>query len=422
MSASATSVRSIAEAARDASRVLASTPAHIKNRVLDRLAASILARCAEIVQANAHDVDEARRNAGRDTPKIKRLMLTEAGVTQLAQGVRQVAALPDPVGRVTRDDRLATGLRVRKVRSPLGVIAMIYEARPGVTVDAFSLCFKSGNTCLLKAGREALRTSALLHNVINDVLASEAPHLKGCVQLLGPDREALAELLTLSDLVDLVIPRGGTDLIRWVAEHSRIPTIQHYQGVCHIYVDAAADLDMALSICVSAKTSAPATCNAAECVLVHRDVAGRFVPRLVRAYQDAGVEVRADERALACAGPTATVTPASPADFGREFLDLVVALKVVESMDDAIAHIAAYGSSHTEAIITRTPAVSDEFARRVQSSCVAINASTRFNDGFSLGLGAEIGISTSRLHAYGPMGLEELTTQRWVVEGDGHTR
>jgi glutamate-5-semialdehyde dehydrogenase len=299
---------------------------------------------------------------------------------------------------------------------------MIYEARPGVTVDAFSLCFKSGNTCLLKGGREALRTNALLHNIINDVLASESTHLTGCVQLLGPDREALAQLLTLSDLVDLVIPRGGTDLIRWVAEHSRIPTIQHYQGVCHIYVDAAADLDMALSICVSAKTSAPATCNAAECVLVHRDVAGRFVPRLARAYQNAGVEVRADERALACAGPTATVTPASPADFGREFLDLVVALKVVESMDEAIAHIAAYGSSHTEAIVTRTASVSDEFARRVQSACVAINASTRFNDGFSLGLGAEIGISTSRLHAYGPMGLEELTTQRWVVEGDGHTR
>jgi glutamate-5-semialdehyde dehydrogenase len=310
---------------------------------------------------------------------------------------------------------------------PLGVIAMIYEARPGVTLDAFALCFKSGNAVLLKGGRESARTNAALAALAIDLLAHHQLPAAVLTDLTPISREQVAHLLTLNDLIDLVIPRGGESLIRAVVETSRIPTIQHYKGVCHIYVDRDADATdhwaKPIRVCVTAKTSAPATCNAAECVLVDQAIADAFVPALVRAMHAASVQVRCDamsERIARAAG--LDVVAANDADFGFEFLDRILALKVVAGVDDALAHIARHTSNHTEAILTQNRATADRFVAGVQSSCVLVNASTRFNDGFQLGLGAEIGISTSRLHAYGPMGLEELTTRRFVVVGDHQTR
>jgi len=340
--------------------------------------------------------------------------------------------LPDPVGQVTRDATLSSGLRVRRVRAPLGVIAMIYESRPGVTLDAFALCFKAGNACILRGGKEAARSNAALADLAREVLRAHGCPTDALVNLTGTSHDELRELLTLDRDIDLVIPRGGRDLIEMVTRTSRIPTVQHFQGVCHIYVDKAADLGEAVQICATAKTSAPATCNAAECILVHRDIADAFVPKMLARYAADGVEVRATPLVLALApngvkevADGGNLRTAEPDDFGKEFLELIVAMRTVDSLDEAIDHIATYGSNHTEAILTTDTGpggAAEIFTARVQSSCVLVNASTRFNDGFQLGLGAEIGISTSKLHAYGPMGLEELTTQRWIVTGSGQTR
>jgi len=298
---------------------------------------------------------------------------------------------------------------------------MIYEARPNVTIDAFALCFKAGNACILKGGKEAAASNAALANLAHAALAGAGIDPGALTVVSALSREDLLVLLEQDAFIDLVIPRGGTDLIRFVARHSRIPTVQHYQGVCHVFVEASADLDLAERICVTGKTSAPATCNALECVLVDRAIARAFVPRLVTAMAAAGVEVRADGEALALC-PPGSCAAAVPEDFGREFLDLIVALRIVDGLEGAIGHIRRYGSNHTEAIVTRNERAASDFLRRVQASCTLVNASTRMNDGASLGLGAEIGISTSRVHAYGPMGLEELTTVRFVVEGSGQTR
>ncbi len=410
-----------AHAAREASHAVATLETEKKNAVLRAVADAIIAEAGQILAANAEDM-AAARSAKLAESKLKRLELTAAGLAQLAAGIRQVADLPDPVGEVTRERQVPSGLTVRRVRSPLGVVAMIYEARPGVTVDAFSLCFKAGNACVLKGGREAAKSNAALAALVHRVLREHGIPEAALTLLATSDRAQLEELLTLDAYIDLVIPRGGTELIRFVVKNSTIPTIQHYQGVCHVFVDASADLDMAERLCVTGKVSAPATCNSTECVLVDAAVAGSFVPRLVAAYSKAGVEVRGDAEVCRLASGAANLKPASDDDWGREFLDLIVAMKVVGGIDDAIAHIRRYGSNHTEAIVTRTEAHAERFTRQVQSSCVLVNASTRFNDGFQLGLGAEIGISTSRLHAYGPMGLEELTIQRYVALGDGQTR
>jgi len=429
---SMTDLETAARLAREASRLVAVLPTEAKDTMLLDLAGLIELGRDEILRANALDL-EAARSAGVAEAKIQRLALSEASVAQLAAGVRAVAALPDPVGQVTREQTVPSGLLVRKVRAPLGVVCMIYEARPGVTVDAFALCFKAGNACILKGGKEAARSNAVLAGIVQTALSrldglttAERAVMEHAVTVVSAlNREALLALLQLEQYIDLVIPRGGTELIRFVSEHSRIPTIQHYHGVCHVFVDESADLDVAERVCVTAKTSAPATCNAAECILVHAAVAAKFVPRVLGALQRAGVEVRADPAVLSLAGGGGSgvgVKPAEAGDFGREFLELVVAMAVVRDRADAIAHIHRFGSNHTEAIITTDEASADEFCRRVQSSCVLVNASTRFNDGFQLGLGAEIGISTSKLHAYGPMGLEELTTQRYVVRGTGQTR
>lgn len=407
-------------AAREASRLLATLPRDRKDALVRDLASRVRACAPMVLEANAADMDAARA-AGLPGAKLQRLALTPASLDQLARGLEHVAALPDPVGQVVREQTVPSGLRVRRVRCPLGVIAMIYEARPAVTLDAFALCFKAGNAAILKGGREAARSSGALADAAHDVLSDHGLPTGALTVMTPAEREDLKVLLAQDQYIDLVIPRGGTDLIRFVAAHARMPTIQHYHGICHIYVDVAADPDMAERVCATAKTSAPATCNAVECVLVHEAVAPVCVPRLVTRYRRDSVEVRADARAQALV-PPGSCTPATDADFGREFLDLVVALKVVRSLDEAIAHIHQHGSGHTDAIITRDPAAAQTFLNRVQSSCTLVNASTRFNDGFQLGLGAEIGISTSRVHAYGPMGLDELTITRFVVEGDGQTR
>jgi glutamate-5-semialdehyde dehydrogenase len=413
-----TELELLAAAAREASRRLAFLPTDEKNAALLDLASGLESRRGEVLAASARDMAAAER-AGLGGPKLRRLELGEKGLTQLIEGVRQVAALPDPVGEVTRDRVVPSGLRVRKVRAPLGVIMMIYEARPGVTIDAFALCFKAGNACILKGGREAAESNAVLARIARDALQGCGLPEAALTLITTSDRDEIRQLLSMESQIDLVIPRGGESLIRFVHEHSRIPTVQHFQGVCHALVDASADLEMALDICVTGKTSAPATCNALECVLVHEEVARRFVPALAERCAAAGVELRGDGLVTSLA-PSAK--QAVEDDWGREFLDLILAARVVKGLDEAIAHIQRYGSGHTDAIITKDRASAERFTAEVQSSCVLVNASTRFNDGFQLGLGAEIGISTSRVHAFGPMGLEELTTQRYVVEGSGQVR
>lgn len=413
-----------ARRAKAASRWVAQLSTNAKNAVLHDLAAAIERNAPLLLDANAHDMAAAQRD-GVPQAKLRRLELTDRSVRQLADGLRQVAALPDPVGAVTRDDTLASGLRVRKARAPLGVVMMIYEARPGVTADAFSLCFKAGNACVLKGGKEAQHSNEALASLAHAVLRAHGAsdeQTAALTLITTSDRDAIKALLALEGVIDLVIPRGGETLIRFVHEHARVPTIQHFHGVCHIYVDRHADLDNAIELVLTAKTSAPATCNAVECCLVHHEVAGAFVPRLAARAAELGVRLHADPDALALARGSVCVTPAAEEDWGREYLDLDLAVRVVPSLDAAIEHIARYGSLHTEAILTQDEAAADTFTRRVDASCVLVNASTRFNDGFQLGLGAEIGISTSKIHAFGPMGLEELTTQRWIVTGQGQTR
>jgi len=407
-----------ARAAKDAANILASVDTPTKNAVLRDLASALHRRRNNVFAANRADMDAARRE-GLPEPKLRRLEITKKGLEQMVAGLGQVADLPDPVGAVVKEYDTAAGLHVRKVRVPLGVIAMIYEARPNVTIDAFALCFKAGNACFLKGGKEAAHSNALLADAARDALRAHGLPDAAVTAMTSSSRDEIRHLLTLSQYLDLVIPRGGAELIRFVHEHAKIPMVQHFHGVCHIYVDEFADREKALTICVTAKTSAPATCNAAECVLVHQARAADFVPDLVRRYRAAGVEVRGDETVCRLAGEA---TAARADDWGKEFLDLIVAMKVVPDAPAAIAHIQRYGSNHTDAIVSENRERQAQFIAGVGSSCVLTNASTRFNDGFQLGLGAEIGISTSRIHAYGPMGLEELTTQRYVVTGTGQTR
>ncbi len=411
-------VRRQAEAACDAAQHVATLTTEKKNDYLCDLAGALVAEEEDILRANAKDIARAEQD-GLSTPKLKRLGITADSLAQMAEGLRQVADLDDPVAQVTRDQTLDNGLRVTRVRCPLGVVMMIYESRPNVTIDAFSLCFKSGNACILKGGKEAQDSNKALADVIHAMLRQHGLPEEALVLVGAGGRAAVAELLTFDDCIDLVIPRGGETLIRYVSENSCIPTVQHFHGICHVYVDADADVERALQIAVTGKTSAPATCNATEAVLVHESLATTFLPDLVARYKDGGVEVRGDE---AVRRIVPDVTPATEADWGHEFLDMIVAVRVVPDLDAAIGHIRRFGSDHTDTIVTENAETAAEFTQHVQSSCTLVNASTRFNDGFQLGMGAEIGISTSRVHAYGPMGLEELTSQRFVVEGAGHVR
>jgi glutamate-5-semialdehyde dehydrogenase len=410
----------LAERARVASRALAISTSEQRARAL-RLFADELGSpgvASAIAAANEADLSAAA-GAGKNAAFIDRLRIDDKRLAGLAKAVRDVSNLPDPVGEVVEHSVRPNGLRVDRVRAPLGVILMIYESRPGVTSDAAALCLRSGNAVLLRGGSEALQTSSVLLEACQRAL--EAAGLPGdAAQLVPPDRQLLDEMLQLEDSIDLCIPRGGPSLIRFIAERSRIPVIKHYQGVCHLYVAADADVDLAVRLTVDGKAERPGVCNALECLLVDARIASDALPRIAGALRPRGVELRADERALRVLGSAAI--PAAADDFGKEFLDLKLAVAVVDGVEGALGHIARYGSRHTEAICTKDGKLAERFLREVDASCVVWNASTRFNDGGELGLGAEIGISTSKLHAYGPMGLRELTCTRFVVRGDGQVR
>jgi glutamate-5-semialdehyde dehydrogenase len=411
-------IRRVAEAARSAARIVARTDAPQRTRALAAIAEAIDRHRPAILAANARDL-AAARDTGTSAALLDRLMLDDRRVLGLARAVREIADAPDILGRVDRTETRPNGLEIQRVRIPLGVIAMIYEARPNVTTDAAALCLKAGNACILRGGREALESNRALLAAVHDGLAAAGLPTATAQLVTITDREAIADLVRLDDLIDLCIPRGGEGLIRYVADHARVPVIKHYKGVCHIYVHAAADPERALAIIENAKVQRPGVCNAVESVLVDRTIAASFVPRLV-ARLCPTVELRGDDTVRALGGDA--VRPASEDDWYAEYLDLILAVRVVDGLDAAIAHIERYGSSHTESILTTDRAVGERFVREVDSSTVMINASTRFADGGELGLGAEIGISTTRLHAYGPMGAEGLTTTKFVVRGTGQVR
>jgi glutamate-5-semialdehyde dehydrogenase len=415
-------MRRLAEAARDASRVLGRAETRRKDDALRAAADAIRARQKRILAENAKDVAAARK-AGQPAATLDRLALDPKRLEAIAAALREVAALPDPVGEVTASWRRPNGLAVKKVRIPLGVVLMIYEARPNVTVDAAGLCVKSGNAVILRPGSDALRSSLALAEAFSEGLRAAGLPAASAQVVPTPDREATFELLQLDDLVDLAIPRGGPSLIRAVAERARVPVVKHYQGVCHLFLDRSAPVDQAVALALNGKVQRPGVCNALECLLVHRGAAGKLLPAVGRALADERVELRCDPTALTIlkrAGVPAVA--ARPDDYGREFLDRILAVRVVPDLDGALDHVARFGSLHTEAILTRDLGNARRFEREVVASAVMVNASTRFNDGGELGLGAEIGISTTKLHAFGPMGLAELTTQKFVVEGDGHVR
>ena len=418
----AAEMRRMAEAARDAGRGLARADTRAKDAALRAAAEAIRDRAGGILAANAEDMAAARKS-GMSSAFLDRLALDPGRLEGVAQAVLAVAGLPDPVGEVTSTWRRPNGLLVKKVRIPLGTILFIYESRPNVTVDAAALCLKSGNAVILRSGSDALRSAtALAEAFAEGVSAAKLP--PSSVQLVPTrDREATYELLQLDDLIDLCIPRGGPALIRAVVERSRVPVVKHYEGVCHLFLDESADRERAVALALNGKVQRPSVCNALECLLVHRAAAERLLPEVGKALADQGVELRCDPTSLTLlsrAGVRAVA--AAPGDYGKEFSDKILAVRVVADLDGALDHIARYGSMHTEAILTKDLANARRFEREVIASAVMVNASTRFNDGGELGLGAEIGISTTKLHAFGPMGLAELTTQRFVVEGDGQVR
>ena len=412
-----TQVRDAAVRARTAAAELAPLTRQAKDAALHAMADALLAGADAVLTANAADVT-AGRESEMSEALLDRLALTRARIEGMAQGLRDVAALPDPVGEVVRGYTLPNGLEVRQVRVPLGVVAMVYEARPNVTVDAAGLALKSGNVALLRGSASAYRSNAALVEILADA-GAKAGLPEHAVQLLPADRESVTHLMRARGLVDVIIPRGGAGLISHVVENSIVPVLETGVGNCHVYVDAAADLDMALAITVNAKTSRPSVCNAAETLLVHRDVADAFLPRALAALTDAGVTVHGDDRTAAFGD---RVVPVTDDDWAAEYLSLDLAVGVVDSLDDAVAHIRRWGSGHTEAIVTGSQAAARRFVSLVDSAAVMVNASTRFTDGGEFGFGAEIGISTQKLHARGPMGLPELTSTKFVVTGEGHIR
>ncbi|MFC4589520.1 glutamate-5-semialdehyde dehydrogenase [Sphaerisporangium corydalis] len=410
----------VARAAREAAAELAPLPRSPKDAALRAVADALVARAKEIVEANALDVAAAREGGTPET-MIDRLRLDEKRVDAIAGAVREVADLPDPVGEVVRGSTLPNGLELRQLRVPLGVVGIIYEGRPNVTVDAAALCLKSGNAVLLRGSSSAYRSNTALVQIMQDALAgTEVP--SGAVQLVpGTSRESVGHLMRARGLVDVLIPRGGASLINSVVEGSTVPVIETGVGNCHVYVDEDADLGVAMEILVNAKTQRPSVCNAAETFLVHAKVAEAFVPAALARLAAEGVTVHGDER-VASYGASGVVVPATEEDFSEEYLSLDIAAAVVDSLEDAVAHIRRYGSAHTDAIVTRSQSAARRFVALVDSAAVAVNASTRFTDGGEFGFGAEIGISTQKLHARGPMGLPELTSTKWVYIGEGHLR
>ncbi len=417
----------LGRAAKDASRQLAQLTAGQKNGCLLAMAEAIVAGAGQIQEANEIDM-EAATAGGLSRAMLDRLQLDEKRIAAMAHGLREVASLPDPVGRILEDRTRPNGLRLQKISTPIGVVVIIYESRPNVTADAASLCFKSGNACILRGGREALRSNQAIALLM---LAAGAKHLAafpaGAIQVVPTtDREAVRELLSLTQFVDLCMPRGGEGLIRAVAEVSKVPVIKHYKGVCHVYVDADADLKMAEEIAFNAKCQRPAVCNAMETLLVDRAVAPSFLPAMARRLQTKKVELRADEASrgiLEASIPTASLLkPASEQDYFTEYNDYILNVRVVDGVGQAIAHINHYGSAHSDSIVTRNEARAREFLAGVDSAAVYWNASTRFTDGGEFGMGAEIGISTDKIGARGPMGLEELTSYKWLGFGNGQLR
>ena len=413
-----TLAESLATAARAAAARLARATTAEKDAALADLAERLVAEQSRLLEANALDL-EAAAASGLSAALVDRLRLTPARIAAMADGVRQIIALPDPIGGIDELRRRPNGLQVGRMRIPLGVICIIYESRPNVTVDAGALCLKSGNAPILKGGKEAFHSNNALVAVIRESLTSAGLPPDAVQAVATSDRAVIAELIRRDREVDLVIPRGGEGLIRYITANATVPVIQHYKGVCHVYVDKAADLGMAEEIALNSKVQRPGVCNAMETLLIHRDVAPRLVPSLFARFDAAGVTLKADARTRTL---WPSCEPVSTADWDEEYLDLVLSVRIVDDADVALDHIARYGSGHTESIVSNDYDTCQRFMREVNASGVFVNASTRFNDGFELGLGAEIGISTSRLHAYGPMGLEELTTRKWVVYGAGQVR
>ena len=413
-------VERLARTAADAGRALAAASTATKDAVLRRLADSLRnpGTVARITEANARDLRAATERGLRGA-LIDRLRLDTARIERMASSCEQIAALPDPVGEVEQMRRLPNGLWAGRMRIPLGLVAIVYESRPDVTVEAAALCVKAGNGVVLRGGSEAFHSNRVLAELFGEALEAEGLPAAGVTLLPTTDRAAIGHLVRLEDVVDVVVPRGGKGLIRYVAEHARVPVIKHYEGVCHVYVDEAADLPTAWRIVVDAKTQRPGVCNAMETLLVDGAVAERFLPGAARLLQDRGVTLRGCERTRSL---LPDVEPATEADWAAEYLDLVLAVRVVDGIDEALAHVARWGSGHTEAIVTTDHGRSQRWLREVDASLVLVNASTRFNDGFELGLGAEVGISTSKVHCYGPMGLRELCALKWIAYGEGQVR
>ena len=412
-------VTGLAQRAKKASRVLATASTEQKNAVLRRAARALRGEAGDrVLQANVEDM-AAAEEMGLSKAMLDRLELDRKRLDSVADGLEQVAELPDPVGTLVEERVLSNGLRVGKMRAPLGLIGIIYESRPNVTADAASLCLKSGNAVLLRGGKEAFHSNTAIAEIFTQALEDEGLPAEAVTLLPTTDREATLVMIGLDGILDMVIPRGGEGLIRFVAEHARVPVIQHYKGVCHVFVDRTADPEMALEIALNAKVQRPGVCNSMETLLVDANVAPTFLPKLGAAMRAEGVEIHADDRA---AEHLEGVKKATEADWDTEYLDLILNVGVVDGIDGAIEHVAKHGSNHTEAIVTADSANADRWTREVDASLVLVNASTRFNDGYALGLGAEIGISTTKLHAYGPMGLAELCTLKWVGRGEGQIR
>lgn len=418
MIALASDVDRQARACRAAAAGVAGLDTAQRTALLQAMAAAVMSHAEAILAANERDL-AAARDKGLGAAMLDRLMLDPPRLHAMADAITEVARLPDPVGQVTRDEVRPNGIRVQRVRVPLGVIAMIYEARPNVTAEAAALCLKAGNAVILRGGSEALHSNTAIAAALGSALRAQGVDEAAVTVITDLRREAMLALLQLHDVIDLAIPRGGEGLIRFVTEHARVPVIKHYKGVCHLFVDASADIAQAVALLVDGKCSRPSACNALETLLVHREVAGQFLPLAGRALAERGVELRADAQARALMPGS---VPASDEDYAAEFLDLVIAVRVVDDLDAAIAHIRQYTSDHTEVIATGDAANAERFVRALQSAVVMVNASSRFSDGGQLGLGSEIGISTTRLHAYGPMGLEALTVERYVVRGEGQVR
>ncbi|MGZ6250194.1 MAG: glutamate-5-semialdehyde dehydrogenase [Syntrophales bacterium] len=411
-------VAEIARNAKKAATLLARVSSDAKDKALLDMAEALTRHTGLLMKENAKDLEKAAQT-GLSAAMIDRLVLNESTIEGIARGLTEVACLPDPVGKVTSMWRRPNGLLVGRMRIPLGVIGIIYESRPNVTADAAALCLKSGNAVILRGGSEAINSNIAIAKILQGVLKNQAIPEEAIQVIPMTEREAVREMLQLEEYIDVIIPRGGEDLIRAVVNESKIPVIKNYKGVCHIFVDAGADIEMAIDICMNAKTQRPGVCNAMETLLVHQDIAGEFLPLIARHFKKAGVVLKGCDRTRQI---VKNVEQAKEGDWYQEYLDLSLSVRVVDDLDEAIAHIEKYGSLHTESIVTNNYQNAQRFLNEVNSSTVLVNASTRFSDGFELGLGAEIGISTTKLHAFGPMGLEELTTTKFIIYGNGQVR